>query len=113
VAPRGGKSARARRLRLGRLWLVVLVGVVAFLYYRPIASWLETRAALEQRTVEVRSLRAEGARLTAGLERATSLEALGREARCLGYVKPGERLFIVKGIPASKRRCGATLAGDG
>jgi hypothetical protein len=98
-------------VRLGRLWLVALASVVAFLYYRPLATWLETRAELEQRTVEVRGLRAEKARLTARLERATSLEALGREARCLGYVKPGERLFIVKGIPESRRRCGATLGG--
>jgi hypothetical protein len=96
---------------MGRLWLVALAGVVAFLYYRPIATWLETRAELEQRTAEVRGLRAEKARLTTRLERATSLEALGREARCLGYVKPGERLFIVKGIPGSQRRCGATLGG--
>ena len=69
-------------------------------------GWVD-RAELEQRTVEVRGLRAEKARLTTRLERATSLEALGREARCLGYVKPGERLFVVKGIPAWRKARGS------
>ena len=99
--------------RLGRLWLVVVAGVVAFLYYQPIATWLETRADLEQRAAEVRGLRAQKTRLEARLERASSLAALGREARCIGYVRPGERLFIVTGVPESRRTCGATLGNDG
>jgi cell division protein FtsB len=52
----------------------------------------------------VRSLRAERERLDRGLTNAQSTETLAREARRLGYVKPGERLFIVKGIPAWQRR---------
>lgn len=99
--------------RLGRLWLVVLAGAAAFLYYQPIASWLETRAELDRRQAEVRGLEAETTRLEARLAQATSLEAVGREARCIGYVRPGERLFIVKGIPESRRTCGATLGDDG
>ena len=31
-------------------------------------------------------------------------EALTREARRIGYVKPGERLFIVKGIAGWRRQ---------
>ena len=46
-------------------------------------------------------------RRNAALERrlaeADTPEALAREARRLGYVKPGERLFIVKGIDAWRR----------
>jgi hypothetical protein len=99
--------------RLGRAWLVVLAGVVVFLYYRPIASWLETRAELDRRQNEVAALRVQAARLEARLEQSTSLEALGREARCIGYVRPGERLFIVTGIPEGRRKCGATLEDGG
>jgi hypothetical protein len=107
------RNARARRRRLGRLWAVVLAGVVAFLYYQPITTWLETRAELGRRQAEVVGLRAERARLEARFEQETSLPALARDARCIGYVRPGERLFIVGGIPEARRQCGATLGDDG
>jgi hypothetical protein len=41
--------------------------------------------------------------VSARLERATSLEELARAARRIGYVRPGEHLFIVKGTAAWKR----------
>jgi cell division protein FtsB len=78
--------------------------VMAFLYYRPIASYLETRRDRETRMAQVVALRAEKQRLERRLARTTSDAALARDARRIGYVKPGERLFIVKGIPAWQRR---------
>ena len=42
---------------------------------------------------------ADKARLEHRLHGSTSLAILAREARALGYVRPGERLYIVKGIP--------------
>ena len=66
--------------------------------YRPIASYLETRNELDERRAEVATLRAERARADGRLERATSLDELARDARRIGYVKPGEQLFVVKGI---------------
>jgi cell division protein FtsB len=83
---------------------VVVLGVVGFLYVRPIASYMETRNQLEERRAEVATLRAERARVTARLERATSLDELARAARRIGYVRPGEHLFIVKGTAAWQRR---------
>jgi cell division protein FtsB len=79
--------------------LVVLV-VVGFLYVRPIGSYLETRSQLGERRAEVASLRAERARLATRLERETSVEGLARQARRIGYVRPGEHLFIVEGTAA-------------
>ena len=76
---------------------------MAFLYARPIASYLETRDQLAERRAEVASLRAERARVTARLERVTSLDELARAARGIGYVRPGEHLFIVKGTAAWSR----------
>jgi cell division protein FtsB len=84
--------------------------VVALLYYRPVKSYLETRASLQQRQTEVRELRAKRDDLARRLEDADTPEALARRARKLGLVKPGEQLFIVKGIEEWKRR---TLGGDG
>ena len=76
---------------------------MAFLYYRPISSYLQTRSELGARRAQVVALRAEKARLERRLARTTSDAALAREARRIGYVKPGERLFIVKGIAAWQR----------
>ena len=78
--------------------------VMAFLYYRPISSYLQTRSELGARRAQVVALRAEKARLERRLARTTSDAALAREARRIGYVKPGERLFIVKGIAAWQRK---------
>jgi len=78
--------------------------VMAFLYYRPIASYLETRNERGTRMAQVVALRAEKQRLERQLARTTSDAALAREARRIGYVRPGERLFIVKGIPAWQRQ---------
>ena len=77
--------------------------LVAFLYYRPLTSYLETRSDVQSRRAEVAQLAAERAVLERRLAHSTSTAALRREARRIGYVRPGERLFIVKGIEAWKR----------
>jgi cell division protein FtsB len=96
-----------KRIPRGRFlvrWLILAVfGFVAFLYYQPLQSYRDTRDAVEQRSAEVESLRAEKRSLERRLVEAETPEALAREARRLGYVKPGERLFIVKGIDAWRR----------
>jgi cell division protein FtsB len=104
VAVKGKRSTRRRR-RVAPRWLLPLVvlAVMAFLYARPIDSYLETRDQLRERQAEVATLRAERARVAARLERATSLDELARAARRIGYVRPGEHLFIVKGTAAWKR----------
>jgi hypothetical protein len=93
------KGAHSRR-RLRVLWLVAFVGVVAYLYYRPLASYYETRSDLAARRAEVEALRVARAGLELRLVNATSLQATQREARRIGYALPGEQLFVVKGIPA-------------
>lgn len=96
-------SRRARRRRLGRLLPVLVLVVVAYFYYRPLASWMHTRDALRQREGQVAALQRQKDLLTDAVVRATSLPSLERRARRIGLVRPGEQLFIVKGIPAWKR----------
>lgn len=79
------------------LGAIVLVGL---LYARPLKSYFETRHELAQRTAEVRSLRADRRALQHRLAESSTGEALTQQARRLGLVRPGERLFIVKGISA-------------
>jgi len=103
---------RARRLRAGRLLVVGVVVLVGFLYYRPLTSYVQTRSDVQRRQDEVASLQVEKARLEQKLARSNGVSALRREARRIGYVRPGERLFIVKGIPEWKRAHAATVRGD-
>jgi cell division protein FtsB len=96
-------------------WLAVAtILVVALLYYRPLKSYLDTKASLEERAAQVRSLRAERDELARQVTESDTPDALARRARRLGLVKPGERLFIVKGIDEWRaRQKGATRIGGG
>jgi len=92
-----------RRKRRARLLIVAVAALVAFLYYRPLTSYLNTRSTLNSRRAEVSRLKAERARLETELARSTSTAELQREARRIGYVRPGEQLFIIQGITAWRR----------
>ena len=110
------RRGRAQRSTILLRWCVVGVAAfVAFLYYRPLASYVETRSTLNERQAEVTALRAERTRLQARLEQSSTLAALSREARRSNFVRPGERLFVVKGIAEWRRahRAGRTIGRDG
>jgi len=103
-APRS--SIILRRLAVGALVLI------AFLYFRPMRTYLHTRDTLAGRREQVRGLEAQKRELERRLRTSASTEALVLEARRLALVKPGERLFIVKGI-AEWRRRHRTIGGGG
>jgi cell division protein FtsB len=101
------KSKRRRRRRRAvyvRRWLGVgALCLIGLLYYRPLKTYVGTHRTLVQRKAEVAGLRRERAALERKLAAAGTDVALVGEARRLGYVKPGERLFIVKGLDALRR----------
>jgi septum formation initiator len=99
--------------RRWRIILVAVVALVAFLYYRPLRAYLDTNRALSERRGEVRKLEAQKRALERRLTISTSPGTLELEARRLALVKPGERLFIVKGILAWERRHEATIRRGG
>lgn len=84
-----------------------------YLYYQPLASYFETRNELSESRIEVEVLRATKDRLVERLAFSTSDEATRREARRIGYVRPGEQLFNVKGIPAWRQAHARSVQGDG
>lgn len=94
---------------------MAVLALVALLYVQPLQSYRETRGSLLEREAEVQALQQEQERLQRRLAVQTSEVALVREARRLGYVKPGERLFVVKGVTDWRRAhaAGGTVAGDG
>jgi hypothetical protein len=103
----------AARYRRWRLVVVVAVALLAFFYYRPLHAYFDTRHALQERRSQVRGLQAQKRRLERQLAATTSPAALELEARRLALVKPGERLFIVKGIAAWQRRHGGSIRHGG
>jgi hypothetical protein len=108
------RPARSRRSAILLRWCILgAAGLVAFLYYQPVSSYLETRAALRERTTEVRVLQADKARLEKRLADSSTVQALSREARLMGLVREGERLFIVKGIKEWRRSQAASIGRDG
>jgi cell division protein FtsB len=96
MPPKGRRPPRSIVLRR---WLAVgALVLVALLYYRPLKAYVDARGQLAQHEQMVQKLRADKARLQHRLGSSTSIATLAREARALGYVRPGERLYIVKGI---------------
>ncbi len=102
-------AARKKRRRLGgpiaRRWFamgaLVLVGL---LYYRPLHDYFTARTEQSAQLTAVRKLQREQAALQKRLRHASSDAALAAEARTLGYIRPGEHLFIVKDIPQWRRK---------
>jgi len=102
-------ARKKRRRRLGgpiaRRWFAVgALLLVGLLYYRPLHDYLDARSQRAVRVAAVRQLQKEQASLEWRLRRASSLAVLASEARMLGYIRPGEHLFIVKDIPQWRRR---------
>jgi cell division protein FtsB len=100
--------ARLRGRRGRRRWIArwVTLGVVvllALLYYRPVRAYVHTRHTLQARTAEVSALSTRKRQLEERLAEIRSGATLVRGARRLGLVKPGEHLFIVRGIPEWRR----------
>jgi cell division protein FtsB len=109
----GRRRRRGPRWRSPRVLIaVVAVVVVAVLYYKPARTYLHTRDTVAARAAEVQKLRHQHAKLERLVVASTSDAELAREARRLGLVKPGEQLFIVRGI---KRwlKTHASVKGDG
>jgi cell division protein FtsB len=92
------------RLRPTRLLAIAGLTLVAFLYWKPAHTYVHTKRVLQARQAEVRTLRVQKVRLERRIAQSATGSQLVREARRLGLVKPGERLFIVKGIPAWRHR---------
>ena len=90
---------RPSRSTLVLRWLgVAVIVAIALAYVHPLRSYREARAEVAERRAEIAELERETELLAQQLARAGRDEFVLREARELGLVRPGERLFIVKGV---------------
>jgi len=93
------RTGRVRWDRLGRVALLfVLAGVLA-LYVNPARNYVATWKEANHKQEEVRRLEARNAALRARRRALRRPAAIEREARRLGMVRPGERAYVVRGLP--------------
>jgi cell division protein FtsB len=86
--------------RVGRVALLgVLVGL-AVLYVGPARSYVQALGQSKAHQAEVRQLEREHARLEARRRALGKPAVIEAEARRLGYVKPGERPYVVEDLPS-------------
>jgi cell division protein FtsB len=89
-------SSRIRWDRVGRWALICVFAFVIYLYVGPARTWVTTYAEAKRKREDVAKLRARNDVL---LDRKRRLERAGAvelEARKLGMVKAGEKLYVVK-----------------
>jgi hypothetical protein len=89
------------------LAFVVLMGL---LYAGPLRSYYDKRELVRSEHARVALLRSQHSELQQKLRRAATASAIERSARCLFYVKHGERLYVVTGIHGG--HCSQARAGD-
>jgi len=110
------RSRRPPRSALLRRWLAVgAVVLFGYLYWQPLTTYLDRRAEVERAAATVAGLEKDEKALERQLALQRSDAVLVREARRLGFVRPGERLYIVKGISEWRRAHAArsSLRDDG
>ena len=89
-------AARIRWDRVGRWALICVFLFVVYLYIGPARSWVTTYAEARRQRADVASLKARNAQLRAQKRKLERADAIEVQARQLGMVKAGERLYVVK-----------------
>ena len=93
------RRRRPSRSQLALRWLAAAVLVaIAIAYVQPLRAYRGAKEEMAERKAQVRELERERAALSARLDVARTDAFAEREARKLGLVRPGERLFIVTGL---------------
>ena len=89
-------STRIRWDRVGRWALICVFAFVIYLYIGPARTWVTTYAEAKRKRADVASLRAQNERLQERRQRLERAGAVELEARKLGMVKAGEKLYVIK-----------------
>ena len=98
------RRRRPSRSRLVLRWLgLAVVLVIALGYIQPLRAYLDAREQVQTRSADIANLERKRDTLERRLEFTDTDAFIEREARRLGLVRPGERLFIVKGLERVKK----------
>jgi hypothetical protein len=89
-------SSRIRWDRVGRWALIGVFAFVIYLYIGPARTWVTTFAEAKRKRGDVAELRVQNERLRERKRRLERAGAVELEARKLGMVKAGEKLYVVE-----------------
>lgn len=97
MARRSSTRRRPPRRTIALRWLgVAVIAAVSVAYVQPLRAYQHARSEVAKSRAEVAALERANGALTRRLARTDTEEFVLEEARRLGLVRPGERLFIVK-----------------
>ena len=97
-APRR-KARRVRKPAHALRWIgLIVLLIVAVGYVQPLRAYRDATANVAKREAEVERIASANVRLGQSIEETETPEFVERQARKLGLVKPGERLYIITGI---------------
>ena len=82
--------------RVGRVALLVVLGIIVLLYIRPVTHWLQQRSTAAHARADLQALQAEHRRLELRLHSLAGPHAIERQARSMGMVKQGERAYVIE-----------------
>jgi cell division protein FtsB len=88
--------SRIRWDRVGRWALICVFAFVIYLYVGPARTWVTTYAEAKRKRDDVASLRNENEQLRERRRELKRAGAIELEARKLGMVKAGEKLYVVE-----------------
>ena len=89
--------SRIRWDRVGRWALICVFAFVIYLYIGPARTWVSTYAEAKRKREDVASLRGENQALRERKRQLQRRAAVELEARKLGMVKAGEKLYVIEG----------------
>jgi cell division protein FtsB len=103
-APARARAGRGgiRWDRVARLSLLVVLALVLLSYVGPAAEYLRAWGLARQTRGEVHELQRDNARLRARAKELQKLETVELEARKAGMARPGERVYVVRGLPGGR-----------
>jgi cell division protein FtsB len=95
----GAAAMRVRWDRVGRVALLLLLVAVVALYVQPARSYVATWRDSNAKQQQLRALEREHAQLSKRASALRESRTIETEARRLGMVRPGERPYVVSGLP--------------
>jgi cell division protein FtsB len=95
----GRRGPGIRWDRISRLALLAVMFVLLMLFVGPARSYVSTWQKSKHEKAVVAGLKRENAQLRERRAALTHPAVLEREARGLGMTRPGERVFVLRGLP--------------
>jgi cell division protein FtsB len=99
--PRAGKGG-IRWDRVARLSLLLVLIAVLLSYVGPATKYLRAWGLAKQTSTELQGLRRDNERLRTRAKKLHKLGTVELQARASGMARPGERVYVIRGLPKDR-----------